>query len=167
MAKRKVKCIKENNLLGYFFEYRSFINERGIEINQGLNSLMIESEVNARVKAQNSIEFKIEKYNREHNNGEEAINKCFNDLLGFRIIVKKEIDYLKIKEFLDNRFDNIICIDSSKGDYRATHIYFKLDNYSFRWELQIWAKEYEIINKESHERYKQDYIEWEEEKRRE
>ena len=56
------------------------------------------------------------------------------------------------------------CIDSSKDvGYIATHIYFKKDNYSFPWELQIWDKTHENSNIMLHEQYKQDYIKWEEE----
>ena len=55
------------------------------------------------------------------------------------------------------------CIDSSKKAYKATHIYFKQDNWNFQWELQIWNKENEINNINSHEKYKQGYVKWEKE----
>lgn len=36
-------------------------------------------------------------------------------------------------------------------------------DYKFQWELQLWDKEHEKINLESHARYKQDYTKWEQE----
>ena len=37
------------------------------------------------------------------------------------------------------------------------------NNFNFQWELQIWNKEDEMNNINSHEKYKQDYIKWEKE----
>lgn len=56
-------------------------------------------------------------------------------------------------------------MDSSKkeGNYKAIHVYFNKDNYAFPWELQIWNKQDEENNLESHKKYKQDYIKWESE----
>ena len=45
----------------------------------------------------------------------------------------------------------------------ATHMYFKENNYSFQWELQIWDKKHYESNIISHENYKQGYTKWEEE----
>lgn len=55
------------------------------------------------------------------------------------------------------------CIDSSKGEYRATHLYFRDGNYTFPWELQIWGSCDEKSNLISHKKYKQEYITWEKE----
>jgi len=75
----------------------------------------------------NSIEYKLNNYIKNHNEGEEPINKCFNDIFGIRIVLENNIKYDEIKEFVDNKYDYLKCIDSSKGDYVATHIYFKSD----------------------------------------
>lgn len=40
-------------------------------------------------------------------------------------------------------------------------VYFKEDNFSFQWELQVWNKEDEENNINSHKKYKQDYTKWE------
>ena len=121
------------------------------------------SKVNIRTKAKNSIEYKIKNYIENHENGKVSINKCFNDLFGIRIICEKELSYRKISDFINNKYSDLKCIDSSKKDYRATHIYFKKNNFSFQWELQVWNKVDEINNIESHEKYKQDYVRWENE----
>ena len=95
--------------------------------------------------------------------GKEPINKCYNDLFGIRIILDKKIEFDEIKEYVENNYKNIKVIHSLRGDYKATHLYFKEDNFSFQWELQIWNKEDEECNINSHKNYKQDYIKWENE----
>lgn len=42
--------------------------------------------VNTRVKAQNSIQYKIQNYELNHENGKIALKKCLNDILGIRMI---------------------------------------------------------------------------------
>lgn len=125
----------------------------------------LKNEVNSRVKAQNSIEYKIYNYITEkHEYGEVALNKCFNDLYWIRIIFKNDVEYNVIKKFIDEKYKGTLkCYNVSKGDYVATHVYFKEDNYSFQWELQIWNKSNYKSNIISHEHYKQDYTKWEEE----
>lgn len=59
-------------------------------------------------------------------------------------------------------YPNLKCINSTKGKYVATHIYFgNDDNTKFQWELQLWSKENLESNLLSHAKYKQDYIKWE------
>ena len=137
--KNLVKDIKEDNIvLKSILNYRQFVNENHLGFKMSLNKLLLNSEINSRVKSLNSIEYKINNYmSAKHNYGEIPINKCFNDIYGI--------------------------IDSSKGKYVATHIYFKNDNFSYQWELQIWDKSHEEINIKSHEAYKQDYTKWEKE----
>ena len=119
--------------------------------------------VNTRAKARNSIEYKIENYTRNHEMGKIPINKCFNDLFGIRMICPEKFEYYEIEKFVKAKY-KLKCIDSSKIEgYRAIHIYFKQNNFSFQWELQIWSKEDEFNNIISHEKYKQDYIRWEKE----
>ena len=55
------------------------------------------------------------------------------------------------------------CIDSSKFDYKAVHLYFKENNQSFPWELQIWNMCDMDSNFSSHKKYKQEYTAWEKE----
>lgn len=165
MKKSLVKNLYiDNGVLDNIFNYRAFINERNLEMSLQIDGLELKSRVNTRVKARNSIEFKINNYIKNHNNGEGPINKCFNDLYGVRIILSENISFDEIKKFIEDRFPNLKCIDSSKEEgYIATHIYFKNDNYSFQWELQIWNITNEMTNILSHQNYKQEYIKWEKE----
>ena len=164
--KNRVKDVNNNNeILNTILNYRLFLNENHLDIKLAFDQLNLQSEVNSRVKTQNSIEFKTNNYmTAKHEYGEVAINKCFNDLYGIRIIFKDNVEYNIIKEFIDERYGkHLKCYDASKGDYVAIHVYFKEDNYSFQWELQIWDEAHYESNIVSHENYKQDYTKWEEE----
>lgn len=164
--KNTVVCdILENKvLLDAIINYREFINENNIQLVLDFKQFTTEkSKVNIRTKAKNSIEYKIKNYMENHENGKVPINKCFNDLFGIRIIVKDGLTYNEIENLITNKYSNLKCINSSKKDYKAIHIYFKKNNFSFQWELQVWNKIDEINNIESHERYKQDYVRWENE----
>ena len=81
-----------------------------------------------------------------------------NEKFGIRIICNDELSFGKILELVDSKYKDLKCIDSSKHEYKATHIYFKKDNFAFQWELQVWNKIDEINNINSHEKYKQDYV---------
>lgn len=143
--------------------YRQFLNDRALKLTMSFESLKLSCVVDTRIKARNSIEYKIYRYIQEHSDGEIPINKCFNDLFGIRIICEEKLTNKQVSELIKNKFKNLKCIDSSKKDYKATHIYFKQDNFNFQWELQVWNKEDEINNINSHEKYKQDYVKWEKE----
>lgn len=156
--------LENNDILSNILNYREFINENNIQLLMDFkkfNSKM--SKVNIRAKTKNSIEFKIKNYMDNHENGKVPINKCFNDLFGIRIICEEILTNKQVSELIKGKFENLKCIDSSKKDYKATHIYFKQDNFNFQWELQVWNKEDEIKNINSHEKYKQDYVKWEKE----
>ncbi len=66
-----------------------------------------------------------------------------------------------IMKLVKEKYNNIKCISSIRGEYKAIHLYFKEDNFSFPWELQIWNKCDESANILSHAKYKQQYVEWE------
>lgn len=119
--------------------------------------------INTRIKGQNSIEYKIENYVLNHENGNVPINKCLNDLFGIRVIIAEDISHKDIQNYITDRYPALKCIDSSKGDYIATHVYFKDDNFSFPWELQIWKSSDKDKNLSSHKQYKQEYTKWERE----
>ena len=155
----------ENKLiLDAIVNYREFINQNNIKLLMDFKKFNSENAtVNIRTKAKNSIEFKIENYIKNHENGKVPISKCFNDLFGIRIICSKELSFDEVLKLINTKYDNLKCIDSTKNDYKATHIYFKKDNYAFQWELQVWNKIDETNNIISHEKYKQDYVRWENE----
>jgi len=161
----QVRDLQENKLmLDTIVNYREFVNQNNIQLLMDFKKFNTENAtVNIRTKAKNSIEFKIENYMKNHENGKVPINKCFNDLLGIRIICNKQLTYDEILKLIDTKYSDLKCIDSSKKEYKATHIYFKKNNYTFQWELQVWNKLDETSNINSHEKYKQDYVKWENE----
>ena len=70
----------------------NFINDKFSYIFNELQQLCFSCNVTSRVKALNSIQYKIENYRLNHENGKIPIKKCLNDLLGFRIIFLDDID---------------------------------------------------------------------------
>lgn len=95
--------------------------------------------------------------------GKVRINKCFNDLLGFRIWMQDfehtEANYEYIRDRLKS--SRIKIHNSSKGEYIATHVYFSNgDNRCYPWELQIWNHLDDKKNTYSHSIYKQEYTKW-------
>lgn len=156
--------LENEEMLNIIFNYREFINENNIQLSLDFKQFNNEqAKVNIRAKTKNSIEYKIKNYIQNHEEGKIPINKCLNDLFGIRIICTDEITNSQITELIQDKFKDLKCIDSSKKEYKATHIYFKDDNFNFQWELQVWNKIDEINNINSHEKYKQDYVRWEKE----
>ncbi len=122
----------------------------------------------SRVKNRNSIEEKIEDYCRYRaERGEVPVNKCLNDLFGVRIILDcGSIDVSDIEGIIAP-FGSSVMLEV-KNDlrpnnlkYLAYHIYFKESNSDFKWELQIWKKEDERSNQESHKTHRYKYRMWE------
>ena len=157
--------LSENEeILNAVFNYREFINENNIQLLMDFKQFNTNSaKINIRTKANNSIEYKIKNYIENHENGKVPINKCLNDLFGIRIICAEKIENAQITELIKYKFKNLKCIKSDKKEYKATHIYFRQGNFNFQWELQVWNREDEMNNINSHEKYKQDYIKWEKE----
>lgn len=147
-------------------QYSQWLNEQSTEIVLNLSSVC-SCPVTARVKAQNSIAYKIKMYKTDrHEFGKIPINKCINDLFGIRIILETTLPYEEIRDFIQNMYARKYrCINSSKNDYKAVHLYFKKDNRSFPWELQVWKKCDVESNFISHKKYKQEYTTWEKESR--
>lgn len=122
-------------------------------------------QVTARVKAQNSIAYKIQNYRTErHEFGKVPIIKCINDLFGVRMILDTPLTFEEVRGFIERVYPGKYkCIDSSKLDYKAVHLYFKENNRTFPWELQIWNRCDVQCNFASHKKYKQEYTTWERE----
>lgn len=165
LKNNQVYDLLENKImLDNIVNYREFLNQNNIQLMMDFKKFnSANATINIRTKAKNSIEFKIENYIKNHEDGKIPINKCFNDLFGIRIICNEELSFDKVFKLVNNKYSNLKCIDSSKNEYKATHIYFKKDNFTFQWELQVWNKTDERRNINSHEKYKQDYIKWENE----
>ena len=154
----------DEKLLLYVFNYRTFINEHTINITDDIQGLGLLNTVNTRVKALNSIQDKIEKYENKKESGKIPIKKCLNDIFGLRIILNKSISYDEIIKYIEDNYTNLKCIKAFRGEYKAVHVYFgNDDNMKFQWELQIWNKEDEHTNLVSHAKHKQEYTKWEKE----
>lgn len=146
------------------FRRYHFINDNISDVVTSIQDLHLKSNVNTRVKAYNSIQYKIQNYEMNHEKGRIPLKKYLNDIFGLRIIVDFAINFDEIKKYIDEYFKVLKCIESKRGDYYAVHIYFgNDDNYKFQWELQIWDSNHEKSNLISHALHKQDDTKWENE----
>lgn len=161
----KKTCVSEiyknDILLDLVLAYRGFILRNNQVKKFAFDPEKLGQDVNMRVKTQNSIEYKIENYIVNHEKGKVPIHKCLNDLAGIRFFISDHIIHEKIQKYIKEKFPQLKCIDASKNGYIATHVYFKRDNFSFLWELQIWRNKDKDNNLVSHKQYKQDYVKWE------
>lgn len=151
---------KEMELYDTIFGYHFFLKKNYQDLLKIKSTNLQSSTLEMRIKKQNSIEDKIRIY-AEKNNGKIQLLKCLNDIFGVRLILERDFSHEEILDLVSKFHPQLKCIDSSKGDYIASHIYFKHDNYSLQWELQVWSKNNEKANKMSHNRYKQQYARWE------
>ena len=159
-----------SDLLDIIFKYRNFLCSESLNFGLELSSLGYEF----RVKNQNSIESKLAVYMHKGEeaghalNGEIPLIKCVNDLFGARYILKDKDGSLQdVFDWLKIKYPKLRITDSSKNDYKAIHVYFKQNNTTFPWDLQIWKQSDAAANKESHKKYKQDYTNWEKESKKE
>lgn len=154
---------KHPEYMEYIFKHRSFLNEELTLYSLELNNKCCET----RVKTQNSTESKLFKYmngreGKSNLHGEMSLNKCLNDLYGLRYIFKENVYTLdEVIEHVKTVFPDLKVINSSKDGYKGVHVYFKENNYTFPWELQIWNSADAQGNKISHSKYKQEYTKWE------
>ena len=165
MNKNRVDDVyKDDVLLLNIFKYRMFINDNIADMVELIQNQKFSNAVSSRVKALNSIQFKIENYEFNHENGKIPLKKCLNDIFGIRMIFNDNINYDEMLEKLKLLYPSLKCIKSERGEYIAIHIYFGNDcNFNFQWELQIWDKKHEQSNFDSHNKYKQSYTKWERE----
>lgn len=163
-----VEQVEESNTYIINKEFHTFLNlylsrvdELTIDID--LVYTYIDLDFRLRVKQPESIIYKlIHYYSGKQENGKTPLNKCLNDLLGFRIILPNfDHDCLlfnKMCSYIEKTY-KIKYRNSSKGEYKATHVYFYGDNNkNLPWELQIWLPEDYQNNYDSHEKHKQEYI---------
>ena len=155
---------KEQKIWNSILQYRKFMAARQLDVLQEISSLQSDvSRISVRIKQLNSIEYKIYRYNVGELRGKVPINKCLNDLFGMRIIMDDSFTHDDLKEHIEESYPDMKLTDASKKEYVASHLYIKPSNQLFPWELQIWKKEDERNNLESHKLYKQDYTSWENE----
>lgn len=162
---------KEEDLQFTYFnqEYISSLNDYCNSLNDVFNSPFYEFldwpfESRSRIKDPDSRLSKIIHYRLVKNEkGRISINKCLNDLLGFRIIVNGFDHTDESRELLNRKLNelNIKIHNSSKLNYKATHIYFSNgNNKCYPWEMQIWDKNDVKNNLDSHLLHKQGYTNW-------
>lgn len=118
-----------------------------------------EEDFSLRIKDPSSRVSKLMNYRfKKKEQGAVSLNKCLNDLLGFRIILDS-YDFKELCELLASH--PIKVHNSDKGNYKATHLYFNNQkNIYYPWELQIWLKKDEALNYSSHSKHKQNYTTW-------
>lgn len=90
LKKAQVVDIEANGIIySNITEYVQLLNEQFSEISL-LPSGLCHCHISNRIKAQNSIESKIQSYKGErHEFGHIPVNKCINDLFGIRVILKE------------------------------------------------------------------------------
>lgn len=118
----------------------------------------------SRIKHPDSRISKILHYRLNKNEkGKVSLNKCLNDLMGFRIFT----DDFEHNDAMVNKLKQMLAKchvkvhNSCKGNYKATHVYFyNGNNIYFPWELQIWNTEDVSNNLNSHAIHKQAYTKW-------
>lgn len=157
---RTIKHVKdEPEIYKELVMYREFLAVQTFDFDPELTNEDVT--ITSRTKAYNSMYYKVEKNLRGNLKGNVPISKVLNDLFGIRIIFSEEVTFEKVKEYINDNFPNLKCINSTKNGYNGIHIYFQKDNYSHTWELQVWSKHNQKSNLELHKLYKQDYLKWE------
>lgn len=165
--KKQIRDICSNNTIeNCFYEYMSSYCDSlvRLQFTDDYSDITNKFSMENRVKEPDSRISKILKYNNENaEQGQVNINKCLNDLLGFRIITEG-MEYNDItKQIFNDKLANlgIKVHNSCKGDYLAMHLYFSNSNNKFfPWELQIWNHYDAEKNFASHKEYKQGYTKW-------
>lgn len=159
--------LADEELHGYILSYRRFLLK---EMGKGRLPVFEDMpNLSLRIKTQNSLEYKIRKYGAGvKERGTVSLANCLNDLYGLRIILDEDVSYDEFKAHIAPL--GLKCIDSSKGDYKAVHMYinspsYEGRNYVFLWELQIWLRREAAGNYISHTRDKEYYTCWEQEYR--
>lgn len=110
---------------------------------------------------------KLTYYRHGKANSSIPLQKCMNDLLGFRIIINQEFDYQELLNQIQNsdRLETSLFRPYVRTDevYQGIHLYFKSENNKFfPWELQIWKKLDADLNEEAHRKHKEKrkYLTW-------
>lgn len=129
---------------------------------------VFELDIGSRIKNRKSIQLKLYRYHAKEGRGKYPINKCLNDLLGYRLIIHSNNTLEDISKgiqfYVKNNYDliKVKIQNASKQGYKALHIYFKISNQCFPCELQIWLSSDRVSNEKSHKKYKQEYLDWKE-----
>lgn len=162
-------CISSGEIIPSFLDY---INEYHSKLNLVIAYSDFEydyakSDGRMRVKQKESIQNKLLYYYLTNNNGEIPVQKCLNDMLGFRLIFDCfdpcADDFINMMSSLKSELTLMKWYNRDKDGYKGTHVYFKNGkNVYFPWELQIWSSSDSELNEHSHSEHKskRSYIDW-------
>ena len=107
-----------------------------------INTLILENLIGSRFKSDDSI---LRKYEKTLRTGG-GFKQCFNDVLGFR---------LRLEAYPDEFPNYFRVVDLRHGKqiddgYRAIHLYYQRDSYSYPIEVQLWCGQDYWFNTWSH-----------------
>lgn len=162
LSKSISKTTASNGFFKMIVDYTEFLTQEYLTSDNFFN-LTINYGLRSRVKLRESILIKLKKYQtNELNSGSLSMNRCLNDLIGMRVIlngiegsescVRSELNELKQLGIISRWYFR------EDGDYQGYHCYFKLDNNSFPWELQIWDTKWQTKNLEDHKRHEAEKV---------
>lgn len=107
-----------------------------------LETLTQENLIGTRFKSNDSI---FRKYAKVKKNGG-GFKQCFNDVLGFRLhfeeYPQEYPDYFRVVNLRSGKMND--------DGYRAIHLYYQRDSYSYPIEIQLWCGEDYQFNVWSH-----------------
>lgn len=108
-----------------------------------IDTLIQENLIGSRFKSEDSIMRKYEKTLRTGG----GFKQCFNDVLGFRL---KFEDY---PEMFPEFYRVVDLRNGKKTDdgYRAIHLYYQRDSWSYPIEIQLWCGRDYLFNNWSHQ----------------
>ncbi|CAC9764408.1 hypothetical protein IE044AEMC_01507 [Enterococcus faecalis] len=150
--------------LEYLQTYISELNKLSLITIPVLEEKYNHLNLRTRVKNHRSISDKLQQYNSKGDvPGAYVIQKCLNDLFGFRIIIDNPVfnkpEFITILDECKSKkivFREYLRED---GNYRGHHSYFKnKSNLFLPWELQIWYTQDVESNYSSHFEHKQKYL---------
>ena len=108
-----------------------------------IDTLIQENLIGSRFKSEDSIMRKYEKTLRTGG----GFKQCFNDVLGFR---------LKFEDYPETfpEFYRVVDLRNGKktdDGYRAIHLYYQRDSWSYPIEIQLWCGRDYLFNAWSHQ----------------
>ena len=108
-----------------------------------IDTLIQENLIGSRFKSEDSIMRKYEKTLRTGG----GFKQCFNDVLGFR---------LKFEDYPEKfpEFYRVVDLRNGKkidDGYRAIHLYYQRDSWSYPIEIQLWCGRDYLFNTWSHQ----------------
>ena len=108
-----------------------------------IDTLIQENLIGSRFKSEDSIMRKYEKTLRTGG----GFKQCFNDVLGFR---------LKFEDYPETfpEFYRVVDLRNGKktdDGYRAIHLYYQRDSWSYPIEIQLWCGRDYLLNTWSHQ----------------